>query len=646
MRRLRRRQPATPAQTGRAEPAAEEPPPADRSREMRGLELMRSFTGIESWVGQISWSADGMTLAATGSVGQVGISTRTTSELRLLTGHAAAPFGLAWHPALPLLATGADDRTVRLWQTETGQSSILCELTHEIRGVAWSPDGYRLAVYESDGRLSIYETEDRAVLRSVPPYASGGYGLCWSRDGSVLVAGSQSGEVIVCSGEDLRLIHRLKGHSGGHSYVASAPQDDFIASAGDDSTVRIWNLASGKEVTILEGHRRGLMCVRFSLDGEFLASLSLDELRVWRRRDWECVSTVPRIKADGVGGLAFHPSQPLLAAKDNPRGGDERHPRIDCFKIDYALLRGIGNMPDSSRYVNAKVILLGDTGVGKSGLGLVLSGQSYQPTDSTHGRNVWTLDAQEVETPTGGTQTREILLWDLAGQPGYRLIHQLHLGEVAVALLVFDSRSETDPFSGVKHWVRALAQARRLEGSSAVPLRAYLVAARADRGGVAVTRDRVQAMLDDLSLDGLFETSAKEGWQVAELAEAIRDAIVWDALPMVSSSVLFGTIKEFLLEEKEQGRLLSTIDDLFRGFQRARLDAAGDAGLRASFETCIGRVESRGLIRRLHFGELRPAPAGTARCVRLRDGPGGQGRAGRARLHPRGGCARGTLPVA
>ena len=74
-----------------------------------------------------------------------------------------------------------------------------------------------------------------------------------------------------------------------------------------------------------------------------------------------------------------------------------------------------------------------------------------------------------------------MLLWDLAGQPGYRLVHQLHLNEIAVALLVFDSRSETDPFSGVKHWVRALAQARRLE-ETVVPLRTYLVAARADRG--------------------------------------------------------------------------------------------------------------------------------------------------------------------
>jgi len=366
-------------------------------------------------------------------------------------------------------------------------------------------------------------------------------------------------------------------------------------------------MASGTETIILEGHRDHLMSVRFSPDGEFLASLSSDELRLWRRRDWECVSSVSRTEAFGVGGLDFHPSQPLLAAKDLNRSyltEEEAAPHVDCFKIDYALLGGVDHMPDSCRYVNAKVILLGDTGVGKSGLGLVLSGQPYQPTDSTHGRNVWTLDAQEVEAPTGGTQSREILLWDLAGQPGYRLIHQLHLGEVAVALVVFDSRSETDPFSGVKHWVRALAQARRLEGSSAVPLRAYLVAARADRGGVAVTRERIQAMLDDLGLDGFFETSAKEGWQVAELAQAVRDGIVWDALPMVSSSVLFGSIKEFLLEEKEQGRLLSTVDDLFRGFQRAQPDTAGDADLHSSFEACIGRVESRGLIRRLHFGDL------------------------------------------
>jgi WD40 repeat protein len=473
MRRPRRQQLDIPAQTAMAERAVAEPPPTDSSREMRGMELVQRFTGMTELLFEIAWSPDGMTLAAAGERTPIGLWTQATGELRLLKGHVTTAFGMAWNPALPLLATGAEDGTVRIWQTETEQSTILCELTNQIRGVAWSPDGRQLAVYESDGSLSIYDTDDRAVLRSAPPYSSESFGLYWSRDGSALVAGSKSGDILVYSDEDLRLIHRFKGHTGSIIDVTLAPQADVIASVGEDQTVRIWNLASRKEVTILEGHRDGLVCVRFSPDGEFLASLSLNELRLWRCSDWECVSTVSRNDANGVGGLDFHPSQPLLAIKDRYRSSDDKTAaHVDCFRIDYALLRSADLMPGSSRYVNAKVILLGDTGVGKSGLGLVLSGQPYQPTDSTHGRNVWTLDAQEVETPTGGIQSREILLWDLAGQPGYRLIHQLHLGEVAVALLVFDSRSETDPFSGVKHWVRALAQARRLEGSSAIPLRA------------------------------------------------------------------------------------------------------------------------------------------------------------------------------
>ena len=309
------------------------------------------------------------------------------------------------------------------------------------------------------------------------------------------------------------------------------------------------------------------------------------------------MAKIPVGLMETIGGIAFHPSLPLLAVKD-----EESH-RIDCYSIDYALLGSVDVRPDSRRYVNAKVVLLGDTGVGKSGLGLVLSGQEYQATESTHGRRVWTFDTQDVEVPGLGQQTREVLLWDLAGQPGYRLVHQLHLNEIAVAVVVFDSRSETDPFSGVKHWVRALAQARRLD-DTVTPLRTYLVAARADRGGVAVSRQRIEAMIDDLGLDGFFQTSAKEGWQIVDLKDAIAGAIAWDALPMVSSSLLFDSIKQFLLEEKNQGRVLSTADDLFRGFARTQERGTDHDALRGSFETCIGRVASRDLIRRLRFGGL------------------------------------------
>ena len=75
------------------------------------------------------------------------------------------------------------------------------------------------------------------------------------------------------------------------------------------------------------------------------------------------------------------------------------------------------------------MILVGDTGVGKSGLGMVLAGKKFAPTESTHGRRVWHFDTREATTDAGYKQTREVMLWDLAGQPGYRLVHQL-CGEV------------------------------------------------------------------------------------------------------------------------------------------------------------------------------------------------------------------------
>jgi GTPase SAR1 family protein len=519
--------------------------------------------------------------------------------------------GSAWHPNYSMLATGAFDGTVRLWDMTAGTSLIFCSLEEKVMSVSWSPNGDRLAVAGREGKVSIWGTREKLQLLHARVHEGDVYDLCWSPNGESLVSCGGDGTINVLAADDLQLIYKLRGHTDPVSDICLSPDGNLLASSSEDTTIRVWDLTRGTEAVVLERHTSAALAVEFSPDAAFLASASQsgappvsgresresDGMRLWRCRDWEPVAFLPRDYFTGRGGVAFHPSRPLLAVKElNTR-------RIDCYRIDYALLGGVLAEPGSRRYGNAKVVLLGDTGVGKSGLGLVLSGQAYQPTDSTHGRNVWTLDAQDAEVPGGGTQTREVLLWDLAGQPGYRLIHQLHLNEVAVALIVFDSRSDTDPFSGVKYWARALAQARRLEGAAALPLKAYLVAGRADRFGVGVSAERVRAVVEDLGLDGFFETSAKEGWHVAELTEAIRDGIDWNALPVISSSALFDSIKRFLLEEKQEGRLLCTVDDLFRGFRREH-PGASDGTLRASFETCIGRVESRGLIRRLHFGDL------------------------------------------
>jgi GTPase SAR1 family protein len=253
-------------------------------------------------------------------------------------------------------------------------------------------------------------------------------------------------------------------------------------------------------------------------------------------------------------------------------------------------------------------VLLGDSGVGKSGLGLVLSGQPFEPTESTHGRRVWDFDRFEAPTPTG-TETREILLWDLAGQPGYRIVHQLHLGEVALALIVFDAGSDIDVFAGVRHWARALKQVTQGREGTALAPKVFLVAARTDRGGRGVSRERVQRLIDEFGFEPqYFETSAKEGWGIEELRQAIHEAIPWDELPRVNSSELFYLIKEFLKEfliaETASGRLLATAEDLYAALLRQHPNLGGSGDRRSQFEACIGLVAARGLISRLSFGGL------------------------------------------
>ena len=135
-------------------------------------------------------------------------------------------------------------------------------------------------------------------------------------------------------------------------------------------------------------------------------------------------------------------------------------------------------------------------------------------------------------------------------------------------------------------------------------MKKFLVAARVDRGGRSVSRERIDRLIDELGFDGYIETSAKEGLNIIELTETIKQAIDWTVLPKVNSTALFLRIKAFLVSEKQEKRVLSTVDDLYRSFLKSDHSSTETKELHSQFETCIGLVESRDMIRRLSFGNL------------------------------------------
>jgi small GTP-binding protein len=368
--------------------------------------------------------------------------------------------------------------------------------------------------------------------------------------------------------------------------ISWSPSGKTIATPSSN-TIYIVDPETGRVTTELKAHTSGILGVAFSPDERLLASIGRDQtIRLWSVADWRQVATISLdckpLNGTNWAALQFHPSLPVLCSVGTTGGAS-------LYGLDVEGLLGASAAP-AKRYATAKVVLVGESGAGKTGLGYRLATQRYKEHSSTHGQQFWVVDS------LGHTRADdvpcEVVLWDLAGQQDYRLIHVLFLDDADAALVVVDA-SRRDLLDVAAFWIKALEAARP---GRCVKL---LVAARSDRGNAAVSAPELAEFAARNGVEaGFIETSALTGDGLPELARILREHVRWDDLPMVVETPSLTAVKAEVLQLKEQQANkapLVPVADL-----RTRLSAQAD---QAEIDASIRDLQVHGFVHLLRAAD-------------------------------------------
>jgi len=209
---------------------------------------------------------------------------QTHLELKTLRGHLDQIYGVAFSPDGRRIATASYDRTAKVWDPATGEELLtLTGHLAAVTSVAFSPDGRRLLTGSTDATARLWDAlSGKEIMPPLKAHRSDIWSAAFSPDGRQIITGGCDRTAKVCDAANGNLLLTLKGHEADVNVVAFSPDGRRILTASDDHTAKVWDALSGTNLLTLKGVTPCPHIAAFSPDSQRIVTGGEDHLvRVW-----------------------------------------------------------------------------------------------------------------------------------------------------------------------------------------------------------------------------------------------------------------------------------------------------------------------------------------------------------------------------
>ncbi len=310
-------------------------------------------------VNSISFSPDGRILVSgSDSVGTVLWDVPAQTKIGKLENWGVR--SVSFSPDGTTIATGGYGYGGNLWnvptQTRIGGLSPVGGVSRveygRVRSVSFSPDGTTIATGQDNAIVRLYDVATQMLISEHWEHIWNYY---WDYPGVNSVVFSPNGRILVSTGgidgtvrmwdvDTWTEITILRGHTGWVNSVAFSPDGNTIVSGSNDRTLRLWDVETQTEIGTLEGHTAAVNSVAFNPDGKTIVSGSDDgTVRLWDVGTQTGMGTL-KGHTSSVNSVEFSPGGKTIAS-----GSDD----------GTVLLWNITSVDHGNTLIEATVLLLG-----------------------------------------------------------------------------------------------------------------------------------------------------------------------------------------------------------------------------------------------------------------------------------------------